>query len=369
MPRLSLRCGAALVGAAMLLGCGPSSSQINAMIRDAHARDMAVEKDPDARAWLEGWYQCSMGEVDTRMACYATNEEKTVASLKSQAETATAPSARQAFHHAAECIESATKMTVPEGTKPIGDYSEVKACLTEKRRTVTVAAKEQDDEYTAAEKADTTDAWFGFIEKHHEDPRVSGAAKRIVVASMKADGDARTGIEERLAEVYPAGVAELPADRRILLVGPKGLRVRDIVKLKSANVSENIVLARIKASTEPYKNFDADELAALKQLGVADNVVAAMIEVTTKVGEKKKADEDRQALHEELAALRTMIEEKKAAGGATGGQVVQTKDGPMDVLASCGKRLGAMKLCEQIPFPGSTLCQSTAESEFPCPKQ
>jgi hypothetical protein len=84
-------------------------------------------------------------------------------------------------------------------------------------------------------------------------------------------------------------------------------------------------------------------------MGVSDDVVAAMIEVTTKVVERRRADEERQAIRAELASLKKMIEEKKAASGdgKSSGQVVQTADGPMDALASCAKRLGAVKLCEQ----------------------
>ena len=153
-----------------------------------------------------------------------------------------------------------------------------------------------------------------------------------------------------------------------MLVGPKGLRVRDLLKLTDAKVSPRIVVARVNASTEGYKSFDGDELGALKQLGISDDVVAAMIEVTSKLEDRRKADEERSALRTELAALRAMIEEKKAAGGPKG-EAVQMEDGPMDVLASCAKRLGATKLCEQIPFPGSMLCKATAESSFPCPTQ
>ena len=94
----------------------------------------------------------------------------------------------------------------------------------------------------------------------------------------------------------------------------------------------------------------------------------AMIEVTAKVQEAKKADDDRAELHAELAALRATIAAKKAAGGGEGGEVVQTKEGPMNSVESCAKRLAAMKLCEQIPFPGLTICKSSTESSFPCPK-
>jgi hypothetical protein len=334
-----------------------------------HEREMRDETDPETKSWLNGYYQCSWGDIpmsdyEARNKCYAANEEKTVAAPKAHAESETRPSAKQAYSRAATCIEK-----TPRNSVAYGMYPDVKACLDDKRRALSKESQIEDEEYAAAAKDDGADAWLAFIAKHREDKRVPDIVKKIVAASSRAGGEQQSAIEDKLASTYPPGVASLPADRRILLVGPTGLRVRDLAKLTTSKVAPNIVVARVKTSSEPYKNFDADELGALKQLGLPDDVVAAMLEVTAKLEDKKKADEERQALRTELAALRKMIEEKQASGAKNGGQTVQTKDGPMDVLASCAKRLGAMKLCEQIPFPGSTICKSSAESEFPCPDQ
>jgi hypothetical protein len=46
--------------------------------------------------------------------------------------------------------------------------------------------------------------------------------------------------------------------------------------------------------------------------------------------------------------------------------MIQTEKGPMDKAACMAARLGAMKLCEQIPWPGSTACVQTAKAGFPC---
>jgi hypothetical protein len=95
-----------------------------------------------------------------------------------------------------------------------------------------------------------------------------------------------------------------------------------------------------------YKEFD-DELVTLKELGLSGAVVAAMIERTSVLADQRRADAERQEIRTELAALKKLIEEKKAAsGGNASGEVVQTKDGPMDMLASCAKRLAAVKVCE-----------------------
>jgi hypothetical protein len=350
-------------------GCGPSAAQWR-QISEINKKQIADETDPDAKAWMQRGNECTWGGGDSPRSdyeamnkCHAENEQKTLASLKQQAETETRPAAKEAYARAAACIE---KLPTMSGVS-YRMHPDVKACLDDKRRSLSRESLIDDEDYAKAEKDGSADAWLAFVAKHREDKRVPDAVKAIVKASASANDEQKSAIEEKLAAAYPQGLSQLPADRRILLVGPKGLRVRDLAKLTKSNVAPTLVVARVKTSSEPYKNFDADELGALKTLGLADEVVAAMLEVTAKLEEKKKSDDERQALRTELAALRKMIEEKQASGAKSGGQTVQTKDGPMDVLASCAKRLGAMNLCENLPFPGSTLCKSTAESEFPCP--
>ena len=347
-------------------------AQFKADSAAAHQQRMAKETDPDTRAYFQDWNDCvdlagfDSASMATSQACHFEREVKRVASLKAQAAAAKVPAVKEVFLRAAACIEKAPRMF--RGPRSGSSLVPTTECLNEKTKTMATAGQAEEDEYLAAEKVGTVDAWLAFIAKHRDHTRVPDAAKNVVAAGGRAEGDAQVAIDEKLVSAYPAGIAELPVGRRILVVGPKGLRVRDLVKLSNAKVSAGIVVSRVKASAEPYKSFDGDELAALKQLGIPDEVVMAMIDVTTKLEDRKKADEERQAMRAEIAALKAMIEGKKAgAGGAKSGQTVQTKDGPLDVLESCAKRLGAMTLCEKIPFPGSTICSATAESSFPCP--
>ena len=39
----------------------------------------------------------------------------------------------------------------------------------------------------------------------------------------------------------------------------------------------------------------------------------------------------------------------------------------VNLVRSCAT-LAATQLCEQIPFPGSSICKSGIDGEFPCPK-
>lgn len=378
-----LGCGMKLASAlalsvAVLLAAVPACmtpGQVDKMLADLRAKELEAEKDADMRTFIKARNVCSETaraapsetSLDTMSKCITAAEEATIAAYRKRAKEGQEPGADKAYSEAADCIERAPK-NPPEYHLVTRDYGAFRQCVTQKDLALAKGATLQDSDYAAAEKEDTSDAWLAYIVKHKEDKRAPDAAKRAVKAAGRLTPEAQVAFDEKLAATYPAAVAELPAERRILLVGPKGLRVRDLRKMKEAKIAPSVMLARIKGSTEGYKNFDGDELAALKQLGLSDEVVTAMIEVTTKTEERQRANEERQAMRAELAALKAMIEEKKAATGGKGtGEVVQTKDGPMDVLASCAKRLSAMKLCEQIPFPGSMLCKSTAESSFPCP--
>lgn len=329
------------------------------------------EPDEALRKWYAGYHHCNtdVAGIDPVNECMVANDDKLLAALKAEAAAQEDPTAKATVEEARACVERVPSLP----TGPMSDVKEramdsVKSCIDTKRTKLASASKSNQDEYAALEAKGSADAWLAFMEKHPEDKRMAKIAAAVVVLSQRASGAERTAIEEKLVALQPAAMADLPPERRVLVAGPKGLRAPDLKKMADANISSSVTIACIKASKEPYRNFDAEEIVLLKQMGLSDEVVAAMIEVTTKVDDRRRADDDRKALRDELDSLRKMLDEKKATGGAATGKTVQTKDGPMDELASCGKRLAAMKLCENIPFPASTVCKSTAESSFPCTK-
>ena len=186
-------------------------------------------------------------ESSTKLAnCEVENEATTVASLRREAEREERPTVKRALAEAASCIESVKRF----GSAKFGLPADIRACLDDKRRATSKAVRAEDDDYALAQKDDSADAWLAFIAKHPADPRgFRRPVARIVAASTRAQGEARDQLEEKLAATYPSGVGfASPADRRILLVGPRGLRVRDLAKLSAANVSPGIIVARVKAS-------------------------------------------------------------------------------------------------------------------------
>jgi hypothetical protein len=349
--------------------CGPSMSSIKAMATENTERNARDATDPDLKEFWTKGAECARKHEMTRTdesspysTCVNSFETEMITRLRARAATEKEEAKHTATLRIATCIEiTQKKMTVHP-------YKSLDDCAAH----VEVDAKEREqfasaNDYEAAEKEGSTKAWLAFLEKHREDRRSTDIVKRLLRTANDAQGDEQAALDDDIVKAYPAAIAALPLERRLLMVGPAGLRVRDIKKMSDAKVANSIALARIRAASAPYKSFDGDELTALKRMGISDDAVTAMIEVSTKLEEKQKADDERKALRAELDALRKLIEEKKASGQPSSGKTVQTKDGPMDVLESCAKRLAAMKLCDQLPFPGSTICSSSVESEFPCP--
>jgi hypothetical protein len=354
-------------------GCVPPQIQMASSRMIEAQREVTVARDPEAKAYWQGVYDCHSkggwptsesqdrkGSDSEYRKCLDGNAGKQLAALRARAETQKTWSERAPTLRLVACIEQ------HDAKFTFAPFANLEQCAEKYPLKEDAAASAVRNDYAAAEAKGTPDELLAFLSKHPEDGRCPEVARRVVGASTAADVETQLSLDERIARAYPPVLTEIPAPRRILIVGPRGLRVRDLVKMRDAKIGDNVVLARIRASKEPYKSFDTDELAALKQLAIPDDVVTAMIEVTTKISESREAEQDRKALHSELEALKKLVAEKQAQGGGSGA-TVQTKDGPMDVAASCAKRLAAMKLCDQLPFPGSTICSSATESEFPCP--
>lgn len=70
---------------------------------------------------------------------------------------------------------------------------------------------------------------------------------------------------------------------RLMLTGPKGLKVGDIRKLVKKGRSERIITSLIKRVRTPYKEYTLDEIDILVEMGLSDNIIASMIDVTTQL--------------------------------------------------------------------------------------
>lgn len=80
---------------------------------------------------------------------------------------------------------------------------------------------------------------------------------------------------------------------RLILTGPKGMKVGDIKKLIKKGRSETIIIALIQRVKVPYKEFTLEEIDILTEMKLSDNVIASMINVTTELlkNEEKKTQQ------------------------------------------------------------------------------
>lgn len=377
MPAMKTVRSLAFVSFGFAAACAmPGINAASTRMMDAQRYKDTVQA-PEAKAYWEGVYDChtktgwppdaaglQKGADNDYRKCLDANAKKHLDALRAKADTQKTWTERSVTLRMAACIDQYdTKAT-------FAPFDGFETCTQKFPLQEDAAAKAVRNDYDDAAAKDVPEAWITFLQKHPEDERGLDVARKVVKQAASVDAEKQVSLDEQIARTWPPVVKEIPPARRVLIVGPKGLRVRDLQKMREAKVGSSVVVARIRASKEPYKSFDTDELAVLKELDIPDDVVTAMIEVTTKIQDSREADEDRKAMRAEIDALKKLVAEQKSSGGgaAAAGKTVQTKDGPMDIVESCAKRLAAMKLCEQIPFPGSSICKSGIESEFPCPQ-
>lgn len=118
---------------------------------------------------------------------------------------------------------------------------------------------------------------------------------------------AKNDIEGLVAyvELHPESLASIQNLRvRLLITGPAGLRIIDILQQIQNKRNESIIIARIKGATGAYKNFNDNELNELIAMGISEEIIAAMITVTNEYYKEKKRLAYQQAL---------LTEQQKAA--------------------------------------------------------
>ncbi len=70
---------------------------------------------------------------------------------------------------------------------------------------------------------------------------------------------------------------------RLLLTGPKGLKVGDIRKHIKDGTDELIIVSLIKRVKEPYKEFSIDEIKTLQSMKLSSKIISTMMDVTTEL--------------------------------------------------------------------------------------
>ena len=88
---------------------------------------------------------------------------------------------------------------------------------------------------------------------------------------------------KRFTETNPEGVNYIPdPNLRLMLTGPKGQKVGDIIRLVDDGRSDALIIPVIKRAKSPYREYTIDEMMILSEMGLSDQIIGAMVQVTTK---------------------------------------------------------------------------------------
>lgn len=132
---------------------------------------------------------------------------------------------------------------------------------------------------------------------------------------------------------------------RAIAVGPVAARCGD-------DRARGSRFARAGRARRPRRAELRDEIARLRE----------QVEAAREASESAQRSAERTASDTPTGTLGA-----EQQGSAGSGEMIETKDGLMDVAASCAKRLVSLKACDQVPPAARGVCKGIARNAFPCP--
>ncbi len=146
-----------------------------------------------------------------------------------------------------------------------------------------------------------------------------------------------------------AYIVYLPDEYDIWFLGPQDMKVYEVLRL-SRDEDNALLASRIRAAKQPYRVFNADEIALLKEGGLSSSLIAAMIDASanSQSGPAPTAP----AVASAVAQPAGTPAEPAAQSGMT------------DIAAQCAKRYAAFKACDQIPSFGANICRSQVKKKY-----
>ncbi|WP_373072299.1 ankyrin repeat domain-containing protein [Sulfurimonas sp.] len=107
---------------------------------------------------------------------------------------------------------------------------------------------------------------------------------------------------------------------RLLLTGPKGMKVGDIRKLIKSGEDEVLIISLIKRVKTPYKEYTLNEIKYLKSLGLNSKIISAMIDVTTQLLRDAKLKKEQEFF---LAEKNRIAKRSKSKIDANGNPILE----------------------------------------------
>jgi tetratricopeptide (TPR) repeat protein len=232
--------------------------------------------------------------------------------------------------------------------------------------------KAEAGEYQQATSKNTLDAYAEFL-RAHPSSTMRKAAFTAMSLLIKKQEDPYEGYKKFVAE-FQDGIEFIPSTYRLSLIGPEGMRVKDILGLLNQGIEDRVVAAKIRMQNGIYKDFDVKEMVALKKMGMTGVLIEAMLDSTTRANraqeelQKKKDMENLlaeiQHAQQKLDTMKAAREQQQSRPQASSGQ----ESGPSlgDTVKNCAAQIAALEACKHLPWPANSVCAATAKSQFPC---
>ncbi len=230
------------------------------------------------------------------------------------------------------------------------------------------------DGLSAEQTTARRNAYAEFLRKNPSSP-----LRRDILAAMSRLIKKQKGTYadyEQCAVEFADIVEFVPAEHRLGLIGPAGIRIHDIHGLLEQGTADKVIVAKIRMQNCAYKDFDAEELGKLKQMGVTDALIEAMLDSTARANREQddlRKKNEMEGLMTEMEHMRKKLDELKTAQAEQQSQAPSTTaasqaGGPSlgDTVNNCASQLAALEACKQLPHLAGMLCRSVAKSQFPC---
>lgn len=185
-------------------------------------------------------------------------------------------------------------------------------------------------------------------------------------------------------EKYPNGIQFIPIDYRLQIIGPKNLKIKNLKEHLANGIGSQILISKIKRVTTGYKNFDLEEISKLKEWKFSDNLISTMMDITFAIEKEEKEKIEKEGLKAEISRLTALVEKLQASQASEqsnepigydkqGNPIYDAiADKGKDVVKDCAKKLAErlvkVQACGQLPWPASTICENTLESDNSCPR-
>lgn len=144
-------------------------------------------------------------------------------------------------------------------------------------------------------------------------------------------------------EEYPNAVYFIPdTELRLLLTGPKDMKIGDIKKYIEKGGSEKIIISMIKRVQSPYKEFSFNEVDLLLKMNLSENIISTMIDVTTELlKNEKKIKEEQYFLeqHKKISNQNSKVIYKTNSSQQTTNQENPIMDKVQDKLIEKGTQM------------------------------